>query len=220
MTTTAQYASVAKSGVAQVTVANPNRDGTGAVVNVATGSANSSAGSRLDSLLAQATVTTTAGMLRFYMRRGRPGGAITSTTFTGTTAVVTTATPHGLTTGNLATVQSAYPDEYNVTDAALTVTGPNTFTYVMSVAPTTNAVLMGSYSTVVAVPTMRLIAEVPVPANVVSATNPGSQLVISSQNSAYRGVMPMIIPPGWSLMASSEKAEAINLVPVFMGDFA
>lgn len=52
---------------AQVSAANTNRDGTGTVVTVVTGGAD---GTRIDSVLAKAIVTTTAGMVRLYLGDG------------------------------------------------------------------------------------------------------------------------------------------------------
>ena len=64
MSTTAQYASTPKNGSAQVTTANTNRDGTGTFATIYTAGAS---GSRIDSLDIQATGTTTAGMIRFFI---------------------------------------------------------------------------------------------------------------------------------------------------------
>lgn len=47
-----------------VSTANTNRDGTGTIVTVATGS---SAGLKVQEVVAQATVTTTAGMIRLFI---------------------------------------------------------------------------------------------------------------------------------------------------------
>ena len=51
----------------QVTAANTNRDGTGTVVDVITGATN---GTRIDRITIEATVTTTAGMVRLYIYDG------------------------------------------------------------------------------------------------------------------------------------------------------
>lgn len=74
------------------------------------------------------------------------GATITTITFVGTTATVTTATPHGLVTGRTVTVIGATPAQYNVTAKPITVTGANTFTYVMASAPATNATVVGTYT--------------------------------------------------------------------------
>lgn len=49
--------------VAVVSAANTNRDGTGTIATVATGTAD---GKRVDNVRIKAIVTTTAGMIRFY----------------------------------------------------------------------------------------------------------------------------------------------------------
>ena len=50
-----------------VSVANTNRDGTGTIVSLITGVA---AGTRINEISVQATVTTTAGMVRIYLYDG------------------------------------------------------------------------------------------------------------------------------------------------------
>jgi hypothetical protein len=63
MSTTAQYASTPKNSGAQISTANTGRDGTGTLGTVYTAGAS---GSRVDSIVIQATGTTTAGMIRFF----------------------------------------------------------------------------------------------------------------------------------------------------------
>lgn len=67
MAVDAQFVGTPKNGVAQVTMANTARDGTGTLATVYTAGA---AGSRIDSLLVQATATTTAGMVRLFISDG------------------------------------------------------------------------------------------------------------------------------------------------------
>lgn len=67
MASNAQFVGTPKNGVAQVTVANTARDGTGTLATVYTAGAT---GSRIDSLLVQATGTTTAGMVRLFISDG------------------------------------------------------------------------------------------------------------------------------------------------------
>ena len=65
MATAPAYAANPRSiDIAQISTANTNRDGTGTIGTVATGSA---AGFRVFTVVAQATVTTTAGMVRLYL---------------------------------------------------------------------------------------------------------------------------------------------------------
>jgi hypothetical protein len=61
------------------------------------------------------------------------------------TATVTTASPHGLITGNQIVVTGASPAQYNGT-FIITRTGSSTFTYTMASAPATNATVVGAYT--------------------------------------------------------------------------
>lgn len=72
-----------KVGMAQISVANTNRDGTGTMETVLTGSTY---GTRINRIEIQATVTTTAGMVRLFLHDG------TNTRLWRETAV-TAATP-------------------------------------------------------------------------------------------------------------------------------
>jgi len=143
MSSTAQYANSPRVGIANISTANTNRDGTGTIVAAFVAG---SSGSRIDKVVIEATSTTTAGMVRLFITKGKAGVTISTITFVGTTATVTTAAAHGLSTGNKITVQGAFPDDYNVTDVAVTVTGATTFTYTMSTTPTLNASTVGAYS--------------------------------------------------------------------------
>lgn len=64
MSTTANYASTPKNTGAAISTANTARDGTGTSGTVYTAGAS---GSRIDSIIIQATNTTTAGMIRFFI---------------------------------------------------------------------------------------------------------------------------------------------------------
>ena len=70
---------------------------------------------------------------------------ISSITNTTTTANVTTASAHGLVTGNRITVSGATPAAYNGT-FVITVTGTTTFTYTMLSNPGGSASVVGTYS--------------------------------------------------------------------------
>lgn len=54
-------------GMVQISTANTNRDGTGTMGTLLTAGAN---GTRIDRLVIKATVTTTAGMVRFFVHDG------------------------------------------------------------------------------------------------------------------------------------------------------
>lgn len=72
---------------------------------------------------------------------------ISSMTNVGTTATVTTASAHGLVTGNRITVSGATPSAYNGT-FVVTVTGTTTFTYTMLSNPGGSASPVGTYTVV------------------------------------------------------------------------
>lgn len=65
--------------------------------------------------------------------------SITSITRSGTTATVTTASNHGLASNVPMTIAGAVETDYNVSNAEITVTGLDTFTYQVSGSPTTPA---------------------------------------------------------------------------------
>lgn len=64
MASTPSFTSTPRVGVANVSSANTNRDGTGTITALLTGAA---AGTKVTSISAQATVTTTAGMVRIFI---------------------------------------------------------------------------------------------------------------------------------------------------------
>lgn len=67
MATQPAFATVPKIGLAQVSTANTNRDGTGTIVDVITGATN---GTRIAEIVCESTGTTTAGMIRLYLTDG------------------------------------------------------------------------------------------------------------------------------------------------------
>jgi len=58
-----------------------------------------------------------------------PAIAVTTLTAIGTVASGTTGTPHGLTSGDYATIRGAVPLGYNTMTARVTVTSPTQFSY-------------------------------------------------------------------------------------------
>jgi hypothetical protein len=72
------------------------------------------------------------------------GQTISSITNSTTTATLTTASAHGLSTGNFVVVSGASPSAYNG-EYAITVTGSTTFTYTMASDPAASASTVGSY---------------------------------------------------------------------------
>lgn len=67
MSSSPQFAATPRVGIAQVSVANPNRDGTGTLATVLTAGAS---GTRIDYVAIKATGSTSAGMIRLYVHDG------------------------------------------------------------------------------------------------------------------------------------------------------
>lgn len=67
MAGTPNYAATPRCGLAAISTANTARDGTGTLGTVFTAG---SSGSRIDTIVVQATVTTTAGMVRLFVHDG------------------------------------------------------------------------------------------------------------------------------------------------------
>ena len=91
------------------------------------------------------------GMIRYNTTLGQYEGAsnvtgatISTITRVTTTATLTTATNHGLVTGNYVTISGATPAAFNGT-FAITVTGNTTFTYTMLTTPANDATVVGTY---------------------------------------------------------------------------
>lgn len=83
---------------------------------------------------------------RFRPMTDGTGTPIVSITFVGPVATLTTATPHGLSTGDAVTVVGAAPADYNVVAAPITVISPTVFRYTMATTPATNATAVGTYA--------------------------------------------------------------------------
>jgi hypothetical protein len=83
-----------------------------------------------------------------FMATTSTAQTISSITRGGTgnlTATLTTASPHGLITGNRVSISGATPTQFNGT-YSITVTGTTTFTYTMASAPSGNASVVGTYT--------------------------------------------------------------------------
>lgn len=85
------YAATPKVGVAVISTANTNRDGTGTIGTVFSAGTN---GSRIERIVIQATGTTTAGMVRLFLHDGTNARLyeevpVTAITPSGTTAAYT-----------------------------------------------------------------------------------------------------------------------------------
>jgi hypothetical protein len=82
MATTPKFTSTARYAGVVVSAANTNRDGTGTIVDVMTGVA---AGTKIFEVVVQATVTTTAGMIRLYINDGTNSRLFDEITVSATT---------------------------------------------------------------------------------------------------------------------------------------
>lgn len=177
-------------------------------------------GTRIDELVNVCTGTSVAGLHRLWLCQGTVGPTIASITFTTTTATVTTATNHGLSTGALVTLQAAFPVDYNVSNVAITVTGLTSFTYTMATTPTANATTVGAYASTPATAIYTLIRETPIQAITGSTTLPAYQYSLNSQLNA--DIMPIILQPGWSLRTtvSVTQTNGIKTSVVQSGNFS
>ena len=90
------------------------------------------------------------GTAWFYVATTTTAQTISTITRGGTgnlTATLTTASPHGLVDKNRVTISGATEANYNGT-YVIDVTGLSTFTYTMATAPTANATVVGTYTTI------------------------------------------------------------------------
>jgi hypothetical protein len=219
MSSQAQYASIPHIGVGVVATGDTSRTSPASVSHVFTAGAN---GSRIDRLNLTAIAATIASTVRLFLVNGSAGQTINSISFSGTTATVTTAQPHGLLNGNLVTVRGALPSAYNVVATAVTVTGANSFTYTMASAPTANATSTGWYVSTLALPTYNLWQEVPVAA----VTPSGTTQVFSADLSVAAPApqtsrWPLVLPAGWMLWASVNDTQPSSGISLLAsgGDF-
>lgn len=105
------------------------------------------------------------------------GQSIASITRVGTTATLTTASAHGLSTGDMVRVSGASPSVYSGV-FQITVTGTNTFTYTIAVDPGTNATIVGTYVAIEAIVDDNVLADT-------SITPPESVYTLNGAAGAY-----------------------------------
>lgn len=91
MATDPNFAGTPLAGHGQISAANTNRDGTGTIVTIVTAGAG---GSRIEEIVIEATVTTTAGFVRLFLNDGTNTRlwrevAVTAATPSGTVAAFT-----------------------------------------------------------------------------------------------------------------------------------
>lgn len=104
-----------------------------------------------------------------------PGLSITSITRSSTTATVTTAAAHGLSTGAKVTIAGAEQADYNIS-ATITVVDTTTFTYTVANSPTTPATGTLSYAQGLEYDNLSAIS-----------SNRKSQLRLTALGDGYRG---------------------------------
>lgn len=81
---------------------------------------------------------------------------ISSITFSGTTATLTTVSAHGLSDGDRVSITGTTPSTYSGI-YIITVTGATTFTYTMAVTPSGNASVVGAYTIGITTPVNTLM---------------------------------------------------------------
>jgi hypothetical protein len=174
-----------------------------------------SSGARIDNIDNISLGTAISGLHRLWLCEGTPGPTVTTMTFSGTTATVTCATAHGLTTGFLVTIQGTYPNDYNVINTAVTVSSTTVFTYVMATTPTVNATTIGQFSYTTATPTYHLFKETPVFPVTGSTTIPAFAYGLNS--AANADILPVTLPPGWSLRTTVSVTQTNALKTIARG---
>ena len=85
------------------------------------------------------------GTVWYYLASTETAQTISTITHLGTTALLTTAAPHGLVTGNRVVISGASPAEYNGA-FVITVISSTQFEYTMASAPATDATTVGTYT--------------------------------------------------------------------------
>jgi hypothetical protein len=220
MAALAQYTATPKLDFATVLTADssltqPAIAATGIVFTAA------NTGSRIDSIQISATVTTTASQLRLFICKGFPGKTISSITSSTTTATVTTASVHGLITGDCVTIQGCNPPEFNVKSASITVSSTTVFTYTITSVSSVAATDVGYYSSTRVSTSAQygLLREITFSAVTLSTTQ-------AAYNAQYTSVLtpdllPIILPAGFSLRTSvsvSQTSPGITVTAIG-GDF-
>lgn len=202
MTTTAQYASIPLIGSGQVSTADTSYTAPTNVAVICIAGVN---GCRIDQIDNITQGTSVAGIHRLWLCEGTQGVTISSITFSTTTATVTTSSNHGLSTGAMVSVFGALPVDYNVKNVAITVTSTTVFTYTMSTTPTTNATTVGQYASTPATAIYHLLQETTITAITGSTIVQAFNYSLSTKSGSV--VMPIVLPPGWSLRTSVTVAQ-------------
>lgn len=196
MSSTANYAATPLIGAGSTTTADTSYTAP-ANATVAVLANAPSGGARIDNIDAVTQGTSVAGLARLWTCDGTPGAVISSITSVTTTATVVTATSHGLITGDLVSVWGAFPIEFNVNGAAVTVISATSFSYTIVTAASVPALTVGAYSSTRVAPVYKLLAELPIIAVTGSATAKAFGFSLDSQSNS--DFMPINLPPGYSL---------------------
>jgi hypothetical protein len=85
------------------------------------------------------------GTVGYYIATTSTAQTISTITFVGTTATLTTAVAHGLVSNNRVVISGATPAAYNGA-YVITVISATQFEYTMATTPATNATVVGTYS--------------------------------------------------------------------------
>jgi hypothetical protein len=155
---------------------------------------------RIDNIDSVCQGISVAGLHRLWLCEGNVSPVISGITSSTTTATCTTATPHNLVTGDLITLRGAFPTNYNVTNASVTVTSTTAFTFTIVSTGNVAARDVGAYSSTKTTPIYHLLRETTVTAITGSTTLPAFAYSLSSMINP--DLLPIILPAGWSLRAT------------------
>jgi hypothetical protein len=124
------------------------------------------------------------------------GKTISSITRVGTTATLTTATAHGLATGDVVRVSGATPAQYNGT-FTITVTSTTTFTYTMASDPGASASPVGTYIAIEAIVDDNVLADTTV-------TPPENLYTLNDASGKYPGAVTHYEQRRWFAGSTNE----------------
>jgi len=199
MSISVQYASTPVIGSANTLTADtsytaPTTSSVGVIAQSTT------TGFRIDNIDNISIGTSVAGLHRLFIREGNISPTISSITSSTTTATLTTATNHNLITGDIITLRGAFPVEYNVTNAAVTVTNGTVFTFTIVSTGSVAARDVGAYSSCHTVPMYRLVKETAITAITASTTVAAFAYQLTTPLNPE--ILPIILPPGWALCST------------------
>lgn len=195
MATTPAFAVTPRISAVNVATANSNRDGTtGAYGHLITGAAT---GTRISEIVTQARVTTTAGMIRIFLRSNPTG--LVATLATGTALVtLTTGTTANLFAGQTLT-KTTGAGAFGATPTVLSIQSATQFTVSVNHA-TAGAITFSADGHI-------FFDEVAVPAVTVGANTKANRVRTTYDN--------LVLPSdAWSVRVSNEKAESTDVTAI------